>query len=78
MATFAIVRGSGAVDRVEGTSVQEVSDRYGWPGNGNIAPWSDADHASKLRNTFASPAEQYDLWRKVAEKEGQFKKAEDK
>jgi hypothetical protein len=71
MAAFAIVRASGAVDRVEGTSVQEISDRYGWPGNGSIVPWSDPEHAEKLRNSFTSPADQYELWLAVAKKEGQ-------
>ena len=79
MAKFAIVRADGSADQVDGLSVQDVADQYGWPGNGTIEEWSDGKHG-KAANVFASPAEQYDAWKKVAEKEGQFgkaKKAED-
>ena len=76
MATFAIVRADGSVDKVtDGLSVQDVSDRYGAPGNGSIAPWDEGTHGDKLVNTFDSPADQYAEWQKVAEKEGQFKSA---
>lgn len=58
MATFAIVRQDGEVDQVEGASVADVSDTYGWPGNGTIEKWDDDAHKKALRYTFSSPAEQ--------------------
>jgi hypothetical protein len=58
MGTFAIVRQDGEVDKVEGMSVQDISDRYGAPGNGRIESWNDDEHGAALRYTFASPAEQ--------------------
>jgi hypothetical protein len=58
MAEFAIVRQDGEVDKVSGLSVQDVANQYGWPGNGEIVPWDSANHASKIRHSFASPAEQ--------------------
>jgi hypothetical protein len=72
MATFAIVRADGSVDKVDGASEQDVSNKYGAPGNGTIEAWDEGKHGSKLANTFASPDEQYAAWQKVAESEGQF------
>lgn len=58
---FAIVRHNGKIDKVtDGMSVEDVSWRYGAPGNGSIEPWDDAKH-KKLRHTFASPDEQNDV-----------------
>jgi len=70
MASFAIKRADGTVDKAEGTSVEDVTARYGAPGNGSIEPWSDTLTAA---NTFATPEDQAAAWRAVAEKEGQFK-----
>jgi len=81
MATFAIVRADGSVDKVtDGLSVQDVSDRYGAPGNGSIESWDEGTHGAKLARIFGSPAEQYDAWLAIAKKEGQFKsdKADEK
>lgn len=58
MARFAIVRQDGEVDKVEGVSVQDVADRFGWPGNGDIQPWDDGAHNANLRHTFGTPEEQ--------------------
>lgn len=58
MARYAIVRQGGEVDKVDGSSVDDVANRYGWPGDGNIEAWDDGAHAEKLRNTYASPEEQ--------------------
>jgi hypothetical protein len=55
VASFAIVRADESIDKAEGASVQDVSDRYGWPGNGTIRPWEAGDEAA---NTFATPEEQ--------------------
>lgn len=75
MATFAIVRANGKVDKVtDGASVADVSDRYGAPGNGSIEPWDEGKHGDKLAHTFQSPAEQLAAWEKVAKAEGQFGK----
>jgi hypothetical protein len=60
MAEFAIVRQDGEVDKVSGLSVQDVANQYGWPGNGEIVPWDAANHASNIRHSFASPAEQHE------------------
>lgn len=60
MARFAIVRQDGEVDKVEGSSVDDIANRYGWPGNGDIQPWDDGAHNERLRHTFASPDEQRD------------------
>jgi len=62
MAFFAIVRWNGKVDKVEGASVEDVSDRYGAPGNGSIEPWDDDLHAKKLRATFTSVEEQREFF----------------
>jgi hypothetical protein len=61
MATFAIVRQDGEVDLADGVSVQDVSDRYGWPGNGSIAAYTPALHDKGLRHTFTSPDNQREL-----------------
>lgn len=72
MDTFAIVRADGKVDKVtDGESVEDVARRYGWPGDGDIVPWDDKEHKSKLQHTFDSPDDQYAEWEKVAKKEGQ-------
>lgn len=71
MAKFAIVRADGAVDTAEGMSVQDISDRYGWPGNGTIEPFEDSSHGGRVRHAFDSPADQLAEWQKVAEAEGQ-------
>lgn len=52
--TFAIVRHDGAVDIVEGVSVQDVAHRFGWPGDGTIEPF-DPDVHKKVRHTFDTP-----------------------
>lgn len=72
MGTFAIVRADGSVDKVtDGSSVEDVSTRYGAPGDGSIEAWDEGNHGDKLANTFASPAEQFAAWEKVAAAEGQ-------
>jgi N-acetyl-beta-hexosaminidase len=71
MATFAIVRADGSVDKVQGSSVEDVSGRYGAPGNGSIEAWDEGSHGSKLANTFDTVEEQLAAWKKVAESEGQ-------
>jgi hypothetical protein len=71
MASFAIKRGDGTVDKAEGASVEDVATRYGAPGNGTIEPWDDN---LKAANTFATPEDQTAAWKKTAEKEGQFGK----
>jgi hypothetical protein len=71
MATFAIVRADGSVDKVDGASVEDVSNRFGAPGNGSIEAWDEGSHGAKLANTFDSPEAQYAAWQKVAEAEGQ-------
>jgi len=58
MARFAIVRQDGEVDKVNGSSVDDVANRYGWPGNGDIQPWDGGAHNEHLRHTFGSPDEQ--------------------
>jgi len=58
MARFAIVRQDGEVDKVDGVSVDDVANRYGWPGNGDIQAWDSGAHDGNLRHTFASPEEQ--------------------
>jgi len=58
MASFAIVRQDGAADKAEGSSILDVSTRYGWPGDGDIVPWNDDIHNSKLRWEFADPSDQ--------------------
>jgi len=65
MAKFAIVRADGSVDQVDGLSVQDVSDQYGWPGNGTIEEWDAGTHGTPA-NVFASPAEQRAAWEKIA------------
>lgn len=55
---FAIVRQDGETDKVDGASVDDVANRFGWPGNGTIEPWDDGKHSDDLRYTFASPDEQ--------------------
>lgn len=57
MSEFAIVRHNKKVDIAEGSSVADVANRYGWPGNGTIEPF-DPDTHKKVRYTFASPDEQ--------------------
>lgn len=59
MATFAIVRQDGEVDLAEGASVEDISTRYGAPGNGRIEPW-DGD-TDNLRHRFDSPDQQREL-----------------
>ncbi len=61
MATFAIVRQDGEVDLADGASVQDVSDRYGWPGNGTIEPFDAGKHGDDVRHRFTSPDEQREL-----------------
>lgn len=58
MAPFAIIRQDGEIDKVDGASVKDVGDRYGWPGNGDIVEWDDVRHASALRHTFVTPEQQ--------------------
>lgn len=58
MARFAIIRQDGEVDKVDGSSVDDIANRYGWPGNGSIEPWEDGAHNEHLRHTFGSPEEQ--------------------
>lgn len=60
MASFAIIRQDGEVDKVQGESVTDVSARYGWPGNGDIQPWDDGKHNGGLRWSFDTPAEHHD------------------
>jgi hypothetical protein len=55
MAKFAIVRADGSIDQAEGASVLDVSQRYGWPGNGDIRPWEAGDKAD---HEFATPDDQ--------------------
>lgn len=57
MAKFAIVRQDGEVDQAEGASVDDVSNRYGWPGNGTIEPYEAANHPT-IRHIFTSPEQQ--------------------
>lgn len=73
MATFAIVRADGSVDKVtDGASVQDVATRYGWPGNGSIEAWDEGTHGGALAATFDNPQAQHDAWLRVATAEGQF------
>jgi predicted heme/steroid binding protein len=51
VAQFAIVRADGSIDKAEGASVQDVSDRYGWPGDGTIRPLEAGDD---VRHSFDS------------------------
>lgn len=57
MEKFAIVRHDGAVDMVEGVSVKDVADRFGWPGDGTIEPFDEKLH-KKVRHIFDSPERQ--------------------
>lgn len=59
MATFAITRQDGEVDLAEGASVEDISNRYGWPGNGDIKPW-DGD-TTNVRHRFTDPDNQREL-----------------
>ncbi len=58
MTTFAIVRQDGECDKAEGASVQDVADRYGWPGNGTIEPWDEGKHGGNARHVFTTVADQ--------------------
>ncbi len=69
MALYAIIRQDGEIDQAEGTSISDVAERYGWPGNGEIVEWDDKEHKAKLRHTFSSPDDQYAEWLKVHQKE---------
>lgn len=55
MGTYAITRGDGKIDLAEGSSVEDVSWRYGWPGNGNIELYIGE---GKVRHVFDSPEHQ--------------------
>jgi hypothetical protein len=61
MSDFAIVRQDGEVDLADGLSVQDVANRYGWPGNGTIEPFDKASHGAHLRHTFTSVEHQGEL-----------------
>lgn len=61
MAKFAIVRQDGEVDLAEGSSVGDVANTYGWPGNGTIEEYDPERHDGALRFTFTSPAHQREL-----------------
>jgi hypothetical protein len=58
VSSFAIVRADGSIDKAEGASVQDVADRYGWPGDGDIRPLEGGD---KVRHSFDSPEHQGSL-----------------
>lgn len=75
MATFAIVRADGSVDKVEGASVEDVSNRYGAPGNGSIEAWDEGSHGSKVNNTFATPEAHHDYYNTRADSESMFGKS---
>ncbi len=70
MAKFAIVRADGTVDTADGMSVQDVADRYGWPGDGTIETYDPNKH-TKPANDFTTPADQRAAWEKIAKKEKQ-------
>lgn len=61
MAKFAIVRQDGEVDLAEGSSVAQVANEYGWPGNGTIEEYVPDKHDANLRHTFESVAHQREL-----------------
>jgi len=58
MRTFAIVRQDGECDQAEGASVQDVADRFGWPGNGTIEAWDAGKHDGSLRHRFLTVEDQ--------------------
>lgn len=68
MGQYAIVRQDGEVDQAEGDSVADVSNRYGWPGNGTIEEWNSAVHGDKLRHVFSGPTGPADQVEALADK----------
>lgn len=58
MAKFAIIRSDDSIDVAEGTSIEDVTWRYGAPGNGRIEEFAGQ---SPIRHTFISPEHQRDL-----------------
>lgn len=55
MSEFVITREDGTNDLVEGESVEDVATRYGWPGNGDIQPFSKG---TKIDRTFPTVEDQ--------------------
>lgn len=69
MAKFVITRADGTNDIAEGTSVEDVSNRYGWPGNGDITEWAgDNVDNRKVRHKFDTPDDQDKLLNKGSKK----------